>query len=81
MRVAGFSPRQAARTLARIGAVFVVLAVVFGELIGAERRAGGAAAAARADRQRGRIGAADRDLGEVRHPVRQRGRGARRTRP
>jgi lipopolysaccharide export system permease protein len=32
MRVAGFSPGQAAWTLARIGAVFVVIAVVLGEI-------------------------------------------------
>lgn len=33
MRVAGFSPGQAVRTLGRIGAVFVVLAVIFGEIV------------------------------------------------
>ncbi len=36
MRVSGFSPLDAAGTLARIGLVFVVLAVAFGELIGPE---------------------------------------------
>lgn len=34
MRVSGFSPLQAAGTLARVGAVFVVLTALFGELIG-----------------------------------------------
>jgi lipopolysaccharide export system permease protein len=33
MRVAGFSPGQAARALGRIGAVLVVVAVVFGEFV------------------------------------------------
>jgi lipopolysaccharide export system permease protein len=33
VRVAGFSPGQATRTLARIGAVFVVLAVLVGEVV------------------------------------------------
>lgn len=33
MRVAGFSPWQAVRTLVRIGVVFVLLAVVIGELV------------------------------------------------
>jgi lipopolysaccharide export system permease protein len=33
MRVAGFSPGQAALTLARIGAAFVVLAVIVGEIV------------------------------------------------
>ncbi len=36
MRVSGFSPLQAAGTLARIGAVFVLLTVLFGELVGPE---------------------------------------------
>jgi lipopolysaccharide export system permease protein len=34
MRVSGFSPLQAAGTLARVGAVFVLLTALFGELIG-----------------------------------------------
>jgi len=34
MRVSGFSPLQAASTLARVGVAFVILTVLFGEIVG-----------------------------------------------
>ena len=75
MRVAGFSPAQAVWTLGRIGAVLVVIAVVFGEVLApiAEQ----AAQRLRLEQIGSAVGSdlADRDLGEDRHPVRERGTG------